>query len=206
MSATPDEVILNVMLDAWARTLSPDMDAVARLKTALTASGYAIVPQPKPIGRTVPVRIAVAMVPSGAWGGCGWDGANDKDAVDGAIESALKGKKHEGISPIVSFITADLPVPEVAEIAGQCGEGMTYAEKLARRHYEWPDDEPVPESMILITDEWLATIAATGCKVVAREPTREMVAAWDASDNDGWGGNDWHAMFDAAPSVPGDDA
>jgi hypothetical protein len=48
----------------------------------------------------------------------------------------------------------------------------------------------------------LDAIAATGCKVTAREPTEAMCDAWWHSPDNDRGQTNWRDMHDAAPAYP----
>ena len=66
--------------------------------------------------KTVKVRIAVAVDPSGNWESCGWRGSSDEEAMDVAVESV-------GTSEARYLVTAELPIPEAVEVAGKVEGG-----------------------------------------------------------------------------------
>lgn len=59
--------------------------------------------------KTVKIRIAVAVDPSGDWNAYGGGSMKDKDAMEFATEVLSNGEARY-------FLTAELPVPEVAEV------------------------------------------------------------------------------------------
>lgn len=79
---------------------------------ALTAAGYSIVRTPKPAGKTVRVRIAACVDRAGEWSAYATSIDTDDDAIMG--EAA----EHVGSGEARYWITADLPIPEVVEVAG----------------------------------------------------------------------------------------
>lgn len=65
-------------------------------------------PDAAPSGKTVRVRVAAAVDPTGQWSANGWSGA-DGDDMDLAIDGVGEGEARY-------WITADLPIPVVREI------------------------------------------------------------------------------------------
>lgn len=61
------------------------------------------------MAKTVTVRIAVAVDPSGAWNAYGGGSLKDKDAMEFAVEVLGDGEAR-------FWLTAELPVPEIAEV------------------------------------------------------------------------------------------
>ena len=60
--------------------------------------------------KTVTVRIAVAVDPSGDWSASGWKDA--KDAMGCAVESI-------GVGEARYWVTAELPIPQAPEVEGK---------------------------------------------------------------------------------------
>jgi anti-sigma factor RsiW len=59
--------------------------------------------------KTVKIRIAVAVDPTGDWNAYGGGSMKDKDAMEFATEVLADGETR-------FWLTAELPVPEVAEV------------------------------------------------------------------------------------------
>lgn len=68
--------------------------------------------------KTVKVRIAVAVDPSGDWNSDGWMRGKDKDMREQAVDPLQDGAA-------VYWLTAELPVPEAQEIAATVEEAKT---------------------------------------------------------------------------------
>lgn len=64
--------------------------------------------------RTVRVRFAVAVDTNGSWDGVPIGVSPDDDAASEALD--LLGSNE---TPVVHFVTADVPVPEPQEVAGE---------------------------------------------------------------------------------------
>ena len=62
------------------------------------------------MAKTVKVRIAVAVAPDGDWSSGGWKNARGDEAMDCVLEGIPEGEARY-------WLTAELAVPEVAEIA-----------------------------------------------------------------------------------------
>lgn len=62
------------------------------------------------MSKTVKVRIAVAVDPTGCWNSAGGGSLSDSDAMEFAAEVLETGEAH-------FWLTAELPVPEVTEVA-----------------------------------------------------------------------------------------
>lgn len=82
--------------------------------------------------KTVRVKIAVGVSPSGNYNTAGWSGASDKSAIDLARE-VDEGEDYAEIVR-VSWVYADVPLPEIAEIeAGRVeSENARLREALVR--------------------------------------------------------------------------
>lgn len=65
--------------------------------------------------KTVKVRIAVAVDPKGYWKAIGWPDLKDDEAAGYAAKLCDRGE-------VVSFVTAELPIPEAVEVAEQVEE------------------------------------------------------------------------------------
>jgi len=61
--------------------------------------------KPKPQGKTVRVKVAVAVDKNGKWNSCGWSNGEEKDVCDLAVEPVDEGES-------LYWLTADLPIPE----------------------------------------------------------------------------------------------
>lgn len=75
--------------------------------------------QPKPpAANTVRVRIPVAVNAQGHWYARRWANESDEEAIEGMRIYA----EVDGMLPgVVSWITADVPKPEIAEVRGEVG-------------------------------------------------------------------------------------
>ena len=76
-----------------------------------------------PCENTIPVRIAVALDASGNWSAIGWSDkqamADDKPVEKQAVEDLLKdGGYDEGPVGVV-WVTANVPLPQEAEVHGE---------------------------------------------------------------------------------------
>lgn len=61
------------------------------------------------MAKTVQVRIAVAVDPTGMWNAYGGGTLKDKDAMEFAVEVLADGEARY-------WLTAELPVPEIADV------------------------------------------------------------------------------------------
>lgn len=67
--------------------------------------------------KTIRVRIAVAVLPSGAWNSCGGGTPKSKQSDEEMRKWAVDGLPADG--ELVSFVEADVPMPSVATIQGE---------------------------------------------------------------------------------------
>lgn len=67
------------------------------------------------MSKTVRVRIAVAVDPTGRWNSCGWDTGSDPEKMEFAAENMGEGES-------LFWLEADLPVPEVPVIEAEVGK------------------------------------------------------------------------------------
>lgn len=63
------------------------------------------------MSKTVKVRIAVAVTPSGEWNATGWTSCIEADAMDLACSSVSDGEARY-------FVEAELPIPEPVTVQG----------------------------------------------------------------------------------------
>lgn len=64
------------------------------------------------MAKTVKVRIAVAVDPDGKWAATGWEGLKTDEAFDFILDDLKHGESR-------FWLTAELPVPDVAEIQAE---------------------------------------------------------------------------------------
>lgn len=70
--------------------------------------------------KTITVRIAVCVDFRGKYNAVGWDISDEGFDEESVMDTCLEGGP-DGIPVAVHWITAEVPIPQVAEIAGTVG-------------------------------------------------------------------------------------
>lgn len=67
-------------------------------------------------GKTIKIRIAVAVDENGTWGACGWKGAKDSEVMDIARENAEGGGEGLYGAEQQYFVTVEVALPRLVEL------------------------------------------------------------------------------------------
>lgn len=99
-------------MNAEIRALLADLEnsVDGRIADLAARAAAILAANPPPAGKTVRVRVAVAMTADGQWSAIGY-----RDDPGGSMSDALDVVDGDGRP--AAWITADIPLPEVPEIA-----------------------------------------------------------------------------------------
>lgn len=104
----------NEVLDRVNQGLIPSPDVIRDLCDEIDR----LRAKPKPQGKTVRARVAVAVDEFENWSASGWDGARDDEMKDGILDLM------EGAT-VLYWLTADLPVPEEQTVEAEVNTATT---------------------------------------------------------------------------------